>query len=165
MALLISKSLLHSERNRLLAPREANQIKQSGKEDSLFINLTRSPGDSRSRLGILLQLLLDASPTLLALLPWITQAGTRQHPTPWVESGRGAMDSCVTLLFSDASTLRFQDWNGIASSTSPPLPTPDSGVPSLTPASEESGTIHGFTRDRAEPAPAGFACPREGEMG
>lgn len=41
--LLISKSFLHS--NRLPAPREANQIKQSGKEDSLFINLTRSPGD------------------------------------------------------------------------------------------------------------------------
>lgn len=45
LPLLISKSLLHSEGNHLLAPREANQIKQSGKEDSLFINLTRSPGD------------------------------------------------------------------------------------------------------------------------
>jgi len=43
--LLVSKSLLHSARNRLLAPREANQIKQSGKADSLFINLTSSPGD------------------------------------------------------------------------------------------------------------------------
>lgn len=65
--LLMSKSLLRSERNRLPAPREANQIKQSGKEDSLFINLTRSPGDLHSRLEILLQLLLDASRMLLAL--------------------------------------------------------------------------------------------------
>lgn len=118
MALLISKSLLHSERNRLLAPREANQIKQSGKEDSLFINLTRSPGDSHSRLGILLQLLLDASPMLLALLAWITQAGTWQHPTPWVESGRGATDSGVTLLFSDASTSASK------TGTASPLPSP-----------------------------------------
>lgn len=63
----MSKFLLRSKRNRLPAPREANQIKQSGKEDSLFINLTRSPGDLHSRLEILLQLLLDASRTLLAL--------------------------------------------------------------------------------------------------
>lgn len=76
MPLLISKSLLHSKGNCLLAPREANQIKQSGKEDSFFINLTRSPGDLHSRPETLLQLLLDALPMLLVLLPWITQAGT-----------------------------------------------------------------------------------------
>lgn len=76
MPLLISKSLLPSKRNRLLAPREANQIKQSGKGDSFFINLTRSPGDLCSRLEILLQLLLDALPMLPVLLLLITQAGS-----------------------------------------------------------------------------------------
>lgn len=74
MPLLISKSLLHRARNCLLAPREANQIKQSGKADSLFINLTRSPGDLRSRPEILLQLLLDASP-VFACAPSLDHAG------------------------------------------------------------------------------------------
>lgn len=86
-SLLISKSLLHREGNHLPASGEANQIKQSGKEDSLFISLTRSPRDFHSRAEILLQLLLDASPMLLVLPPWLTQAGTCQH---WVRTSRGA---------------------------------------------------------------------------
>lgn len=160
MPLLISKSLLHSGRNRLLAPREANQIKQSGKEDSLFINLTRSPGDLHSRPEILLQLSLDASPTLLELLPWITQAGTCQYAF-----GR-KRHRCYRLLHSTA----FQ------CCLNPPLPRPEqpSPLPSpclcliqtaelppspLAPPSEDSGTMHGFTLARAGPAPGQVKRP------
>lgn len=128
--LLISKSFLHS--NRLPAPREANQIKQSGKEDSLFINLTRSPGDLHSRPEILLQLSLDALLRLLVLLPCLSQAGMCQPCTPRAGSSRGT-DPRTALPLSDAPAL----WNSTTSATSLAAPDPAELFPS--PAGEDLG--------------------------